>query len=442
MLLLCTLAIGFFMAMIDLTAVNVALPDIAHSLGVPLTGLVWVVDGYTLTFAALLLAGGALADRLGPKTAYQAGLAFFIVASALCGMAPNGSLLVAARMLQGMGAALFMPSSLALMSHAFPDDRQRAKMLGIWSAMVGVASAVGPAVGGLLITGFGWRGVFWVNVPIGLAGIALARWQVAATAPHRRELSVASHVLGIATLAGLTYFLIEGPSRGWLSASVAGAVLLAVAAFAWLVRRERAGAHPLLPPALLQARGFGAVNAVGFCINFGAFGQFFLLGLYLQQAQAMAALQAGMLLLPVMATFVVGNLASGAIMARAGTRWPLLIGLGSAVVLGLAMTQVRAATPYALVLLGAALMNLMVGVAVPAMTTTVMQIAGRTNANSAAAALNANRQIGALVGVAVMGSILHATPGWDTRLWVAFTTITALYAVAWATVQRRIGRPA
>ena len=155
-LILLTLAFGFVMAMLDVTAVNVALSDIALDLAIPLTGLVWVVDGYTLTFAALLLAGGALADRYGPKAVYQGGLCVFILGSVLCGAAPDGHFLTAARLLQGAGAALFMPSSLSLLTHSFEDERERTRMLGAWSALVGVAGASGPLIGGILVHEFGW----------------------------------------------------------------------------------------------------------------------------------------------------------------------------------------------------------------------------------------------------------------------------------------------
>ncbi|MET0320617.1 MAG: MFS transporter, partial [Duganella sp.] len=205
LLVLTTLAIGFVMAMIDVTAVNTALTDISASLAVPLAGLVWVVDGYTLTFAALLIAGGALADRFGPKTVYQLGLSVFIVGSILCALAPGGHALIAARLLQGAGAALFMPSSLSLLTHAYEDPATRTRMLGTWSAIVGCSSAAGPLVGGLLVHEFGWRSVFWVNVPIGLAGIALTHIVAPATPARLRALSLFSHALGVALLAGLSF---------------------------------------------------------------------------------------------------------------------------------------------------------------------------------------------------------------------------------------------
>ncbi len=442
MLVLATLAVGFVMAMIDVTAVNVALSDIALSLDIPLTGLVWVIDGYTLTFAALLLAGGALADRFGPKTVYQGGLALFILGSILCGAAPGGNALIASRLLQGAGAALFMPSSLSLLTHAYEDERTRTRMLGSWSALVGIAGASGPLIGGLLVHQFGWRSVFWVNIPIGLLGIVLAQVLIAAPPKQPRDLSLLSHALGVAALAGLSFVLIEGPALGWTSRQVMTAAVLTVCAVLALLARERAGKHPLLPHALFDTSSFAAANGVGFMINFAVFGQLFLLSLFLQQAGGADALHSGLKLLPMMAAFTVGNFMSGPISARAGKRKPMLFGLLSAALMALVLTRLTPHTPFALLALGTALMNVSIGIAIPAMTATVMQVAGRTYANSAAAALNANRQVGALVGVAVIGTVLHSVPDWTLRLPLAFSLIGLVYlAGAWL-VYRHISMPA
>ncbi|NYE59278.1 DHA2 family methylenomycin A resistance protein-like MFS transporter [Duganella sp. 1224] len=441
LLMLMTLAIGFVMAMIDVTAVNTALSDIALSLAVPLTGLVWVVDGYTLTFAALLMAGGALADRYGPKAVYQGGLSVFILGSVLCALAPSGHALIAARLLQGAGAALFMPSSLSLLTHAYEDQATRARMLGTWSAIVGCSSAAGPLVGGLLVHAYGWRSVFWVNVPIGLLGIVLTQALAPATARHARALSLLSHALGVTALAALSFVLIEGPALGWLSPAVLAAALLALAAGALLVRRERAGAHPLLPKALFETAAFAAANGVGFLINFAVFGQLFLLSLFIQQGGA-DALQTGLRLIPMMAAFAIGNLTSGRITARVGTRPPmlygLLVGLGMALLM---LAGLRPATPYWQLVTAAVVMNVAIGIAIPGMTATVMLVAGKAHANSAAAALNANRQIGALVGVAMMGTVLHMAPAWGWRLPLSFGLIAAAYAAALGLVYCHV-RPA
>ncbi len=443
LLMLMTLAIGFVMAMIDVTAVNTALSDISVSLAVPLTGLVWVVDGYTLTFAALLMAGGALADRFGPKTVYQGGLSVFILGSILCALAPSGHALIAARLLQGAGAALFMPSSLSLLTHAYEDQATRARMLGTWSAIVGCSSAAGPLVGGLLVHEFGWRSVFWVNVPIGLLGIVLTQALAPATARHERALSMLSHALGVAALAALSFVLIEGPVLGWLSAQVLAAGAATVIAASLLVRRERTGAHPLLPKALFETPAFAAANGVGFLINFAVFGQLFLLSLFIQQGGA-DALRTGVKLIPMMAAFAIGNLTSGRITARVGTRPPMLYGLmvGLSVAV-LMLVGLRPETPYWLLVTAAVVMNVAIGIAIPGMTATVMLVAGKANANSGAAALNANRQIGALVGVAMMGTVMHVAPQWALRLPLAFTLIAAAYAGALLLVYRyiKLGKP-
>lgn len=434
LLMLMTLAIGFVMAMIDVTAVNTALSDISASLSVPLAGLVWVVDGYTLTFAALLLAGGALADRFGPRNVYQGGLSVFILGSVACALAPSGNALIAARLLQGAGAALFMPSSLSLLTHAYEDQRTRARMLGTWSAIVGCSATAGPLVGGLLVHEFGWRSVFWVNVPIGLAGIALTQMLAPATPPQRRALSMLSHALGVAALAALSFVLIEGPVLGWTSAAVLAAAFAAIACGALLVARERTGVHPLLPRALFETPAFAAANGIGFLINFAVFGQLFLLSLYIQQGGA-DALDTGLKLIPMMGAFAIGNLSSGAIVARVGTRPPMLYGLTVGLGAALAMLAgLSPQTPYWLLVTGTIVMNVAIGIAIPGMTATVMLVAGKAHANSAAAALNANRQIGALVGVALMGTVLHVAEDWAWRLPAAFGLVSAAYAGALALV--------
>jgi DHA2 family methylenomycin A resistance protein-like MFS transporter len=442
-LTLLTLAIGFVMAMVDLTAVNTALSDIARDLAVPVSGLVWVVDGYTLTFAALLLAGGALGDRMGARRAYITGLAVFLFGSILCAVAPGGGALTAARLLQGAGAALFLPNSLSLLTHTFEDDKVRARMVGTWSAMVGASSAIGPLVGGILVHQFGWRSVFWVNVPLGLLGMALAYRLIPVVAPQPRPLSFVSHGLGVLALAALSFVLIEGPVLGWTSAPLLAGMAATLAAAALLVRRERRIEHPILPRALLANGSFAAANATGFLINMAAFGQLFLLSLYVQ-ARGADALHTGYTLLPMMAAFTIGNFSSGRISARVGLRLPLLCGLAVGAAMGavlLALAWWMPAMPMALMLAVIVLMNVAVGVAIPAMTATVMQVAGKAYSNSAAAALNANRQIGALVGVALMGTVIHALPAWSARLPLAFGVAALAFAAAAALVRRHVHLP-
>ncbi|MGE8669170.1 MAG: MFS transporter [Achromobacter mucicolens] len=438
---LVTLAIGFVMAMLDVTVVNVAIPSIALQFAVPLTDLVWIVDGYTLTFAALLLVAGALADRYGAKTLYLAGLGVFTAASLLCGLAPNADTLIAARMLQGVGAALFMPSSLSLLTHAYDDESVRNRMLAAWSAIVAVAGASGPLLGGALIHQFGWRGIFLINIPLGLAGLWLARRRIAPAPRRARALNPLSHVLGVVALSSLCFVLIQGNAYGWTSPAIAATMLLGLAAAALLVHRERQHAEPILPRTLFATPQFSAANAVGFLINLASYGQLFLLSLFLQHARGADALQTGIELVPMLAVFSIGNLISG----RVSARWNVSASLLGGVSLAAAMSAIGIAAftpgvahwPFAIVV---ALANLGVGIAVPAMTSIVMQVSGRQHANSAAAALNANRQSGALVGVAVMGTLLHLLPDWHATLPAAYGVITASYGItvvlAWRYLRR------
>ena len=435
---LLTLAVGFVMAMLDVTVVNVALPSIARQFHTPLSDLVWIVDGYTLTFAALLLLAGALADRFGAKRVYMAGLALFTLASLLCGLAMNAGMLIAARLLQGFGAALFMPSSLSLLTHAYVDDAVRARMVSRWSAIVATAAAIGPLVGGVLIEASGWRSVFLVNLPVGLAGLWLAGANLAEAPRRARGLSAVSHALSVLFLAALCYVLIEGNVHGWTSRPILGAAALAAASLAALIARERRHPDPVLPRDLYGMRGFAAINAIGFLINFGAFGLLFLLSLYLQQAMHSGAWAAGVQLLPMVGVLAAGNLLSARIASRLGLRATLVYGLALSAAAGIAAALTGASTYGSFIVL-AALGNLGISVAIPAMTSITMQISGRPHANSAAALLNANRQAGALVGVAVMGMIAHGLPGWPQRLVLAFAVSAIGYAAGALLGRRGLG---
>ncbi|MGH8819435.1 MAG: MFS transporter [Achromobacter pestifer] len=436
---LVTLAIGFVMAMLDVTVVNVALPSIALQFTVPLTDLVWIVDGYTLTFAALLLVAGALADRYGAKTIYLSGLGVFTLASLLCGLAPDADTLIAARMLQGLGAALFMPSSLSLLTHAYEDEHVRNRMLAAWSAIVAVAGAAGPLLGGVLIHQFGWRSIFLINLPLGVVGLWLARRRILAAPRRPRALNPLSHLLGVIALSSLCFVLIQGNAYGWTSSRIAGVTALCAVAVVLLVRRERRHAEPILPRALFKTTQFAAANGVGFLINLASYGQLFLLSLFLQHARGTDALQTGIQLVPMLAVFSIGNMISGRVSARWNVSASLLGGVSLAAIMSAAgiyaFSPDMAYWPFAIMV---ALGNLGVGIAVPAMTSVVMQVSGKQHANSAAAALNANRQSGALVGVALMGTILHVLPDWQASLPAAYGIIAVSYAAAVALVWRHL----
>lgn len=421
---------GFIMAMLDVTVVNVALTHMQADLKITLSGLVWVIDGYTLTFAALLLIGGALASRYGARRAYIAGLAVFISASALCALAPNGMGLIGARLVQGVGAALFMPASLSLMTQAYPDDRIRVQVLAIWSAIVSTAVVAGPIVGGAIIAVLGWRAIFWLNLPVGIIGMVLTRRHVGVSPQQHQALNPSSHLLVVTGLAALAFAMIENGAYGWSSPAIVGALALSIIAITVFAVRERRSATPILPPALRRNVRFTSTNGIGFFINLAAFGQLFLISLYLQQARGDDAWHTGLDLLPLLMMFTVGNLVSGRISSRYGTRTPLCLGLVAATVLTALTAASGNALPYWIFAILIMLINLGVGTAIPAMTVTVMEVAGQAHANIAAAALNANRQIGALVGVALIGTMLHRVPAWPQALPLALGLIAAGYLAA------------
>lgn len=435
---LVTLAIGFVMAMLDVTVVNVALPSIAQQFTVPLTDLVWIVDGYT--HLRRPAAGGRRSGRpLWRQDRLSGGAGRLYPGLAAMRHRARGDLLIAARMLQGLGAALFMPSSLSLLTHAYEDDQVRNRMLAAWSAIVAVAGAAGPLLGGVLIHQFGWRGIFLINLPLGLAGLWLARRRIQAAPRRPRALNPLSHVFGVVALSSLCFALIQGNAYGWDSLPILGAALVFLLAATLLIHRERRHAEPIIPRALFQTTQFAAANGVGFLINLASYGQLFLLSLFLQQARGADALETGIQLVPMLAVFSIGNLISSRISARWNVSASLLGGILLATVMSLAglaaFTPDMPYRPFAAVV---ALANLGVGIAVPAMTSVVMQVSGKHHANSAAAALNANRQSGALVGVALMGTILHLLPDWHARLPASYVIIAAAYLVAAMLVWRHL----
>ena len=406
-LVLASVCLGYFMAVLDSTVVNVALPDMARSLGTGIAGMQWVVDGYALLFASLLLTAGALGDRFGNRGMFVAGLALFTLASALCGIAPSLGALVGFRALQGVGAAVQVPASLALLRHAYHDPAERAQAIGIWAAATGVAVAAGPVVGGILTHAWTWRSVFLVNLPVGVLGIVLTLRHVPPVPPHQDgDLDLTAQALGIAALGGLTFGLIQGGVWGWASAPVILSLLIAALAAVLFYLGERRAAHPMLPPALFRDATFSAANAVGAILSFGFYGELFLMSLFFQQVQHRSPLAAGLALLPQTAVISLMNFVSGQVTARRGARLPMALGLaiGGAGLLGLALVSARASLvsvvgPMLAVGMGASL-------AMPAMTHAAIDHTPKERAGIGSAVLNASRQVGGVVGIALLGALI------------------------------------
>jgi EmrB/QacA subfamily drug resistance transporter len=307
--------LGFFVVTLDAVIVNVALPDIRQDLAGGMSGLQWVVDGYTLMFAALLLSAGSLSDRAGGHRAFGAGMAVFVLASAACGLAPTLPTLVAARFVQGTAAAAMMPSSMALITHAYPDPVRRARAVALWSVGGVAASTSGPVLGGLLSL-VSWRLIFFVNVPAGAAALVLLARAVRAPR-HPAPFDWAGQVTAVAAMGGLTYGAIEAGAGGITASPVLAAFAAATAALAAFIVLQARGAHPMLPLSLFRSRTVTVAVATGFAFMTGYYGLPFVMSLYLQELRGLSALRTGLVFLPMM-------LAGGALtpfIARLGERF-------------------------------------------------------------------------------------------------------------------------
>jgi DHA2 family methylenomycin A resistance protein-like MFS transporter len=410
-------SLAFFVTQLDVTIVNVALPRMAQDLSAGVGALQWVVDAYTLALAVTMLSAGALGDRLGVKRGFQLGLALFGGASLACALAPSALFLNLGRIVQGMGAAAMLPNSLALLNHALAHDpAHRAKAVGWWTASGAVALALGPVIGGLLLATLGWRWIFYVNLPLCLLGFMLAARLPAADAGHNaKEIDVAGQVCAAVGLTLLTAGIIElghqGPARPLAWCALAGAAACAVL----LVRLERGSRNPILPPSLFANRAFLPAVGFGMVMNFTYYGSIFTLSLFLQNVLGYSPLQAGLAFLPLTAGFLISNILSGPIVARTGSRLPMVIGAcidaaGFALLLG-----IRSDSRYAQLALGFLLIPLGMGLGVPAMTTAVLAAAHKRISATASAVLNTARQASGAVGVAALGAWAHGGPESLTR---------------------------
>jgi MFS transporter, DHA2 family, methylenomycin A resistance protein len=422
-LALVVICLGYFMVIVDTTVVNVALPAIGRDLHGGVAGLQWVVDAYTLSFAGLLLTGGALAERLGGRRVFGAGLALFAAASAACGLAPGLGVLIAARLVQGVGAALLVPSSLVLLQAAYPTRAGRARAFGAWGAIAGIGAAAGPIIGGLLVTAWSWRGVFFLNLPFAVAAMALTRRAVPATEPRPRDLDLPGQLLGVAGLGLLTWSLVEAGQAGWTSPLVLAGFGLSAGAWAGFAGAEYRAADPMLPLRLFARPAFGAGSAVGLLINLGFYGQLFLMSLYFQDLRGYSALLTGLALLPEAGLLIVASAASGRIMARTGPRTPMLAGLllGGAGLTGLIVAGAHSSYPFLIIPMAAAGFGM--ALTMPAATAAVIEAAPADRGGIASGVVNAARQSGGALGVALLGAMVHARssflPGLHVGLLIA-----------------------
>ena len=432
-----TMSLGFLLVQLDVSIVNVALANMGATLQTGVTGLQWVVDAYALTFASLLLSAGALGDRVGARRTFIAGLAVFLAASLGCALAPNTTTLILARALQGAGASTLVPCSLALLNHAARDDaRARARAIALWTASGSIGLALGPVLGGVLITLFGWRSVFAVNLPIGAAAIWLAVRYVSEAPTHHAGADRRGQILAVASLFCLTGAVIEAGPLGWSSPVVLAMLGLAIAGAAGFIRTEQCSAHPMLPLGFFRHPTFAAATAIGFLLNLSLYGALFVLGLYFQQTLYWSPLRSGIALLPFAAAIFMANIATGRLVAIASPRVIMTSGLLVAA-LGVGLLHgINGATPYGAILPGLILLPLGIGVAVPVMTASLLATVPKARAGVASGVLNAVRQAGGAIGVALFGALLA---GAGSGVADAFALAAALLVMAAITAASFIG---
>ena len=395
---------AFFIVTLDAVVVNVALPSIRDSLGGGVRGLQWVVDGYTLMFAALLLSAGSLSDRVGARRAIGYGLVLFALASAACGLAPTLVLLVAARLIQGAAAAALMPASLALIGQAYDDPIRRARAVGVWAMGGAVASSSGPLVGGVL-TLVDWRLVFLINVPVCVAGLILLR--CTAASPQRpAPFDPVGQITAVIAMGGLTFGVIESGDTGLVSPRVLIALLLAaVAAVAFVVSQAR-GPHPMVPPSLFASRNVSLTMVIGFAFMVGFYGVPFLFSLYFQQVRDLTPLETGLAFLPMMAIGLVLTPLSARIVERIGPRVPITGGLA---LMTLGLVALGCLPPTVPLWVPSSLMVL-VGIGGPLVMPPTISVLLNTvpahQAGTASGVLNTSRQVGGALAIAVFGALV------------------------------------
>jgi EmrB/QacA subfamily drug resistance transporter len=403
-LLICSMSL--LIVGLDVTIVNVALPAIHRSLHASLSGLQWTVDAYTLVLASLLMVSGSTADRLGRRRTFQVGLATFSLGSLLCALAPDLGLLIAARVLQAVGGSMLNPVAMSIIRNVFVDPRERAQAIGVWGGVVGISIALGPVLGGLLVDTVSWRAVFLVNVPIGLAAIALtARFVPESRADRPRRIDPVGQLLVIVALASLIYAIIEAPSAGWLSAQTLSLGAVAAVAFAALVRYERRVREPLIEMRCFRSAPFSGASAIAIAAFAVQGGFLFLNTLYLQDSRGLTPLYAGLATLPMAAVMFVMAPLTGRFVGAFGARVPLIAGaIGVIAAMGM-LTRLSATTPYAYLYGSYVLLGLGLGMLNPPITNTAVAGMPPSMAGVAAAIASTSRQFGSTLGVAVLGAL-------------------------------------
>jgi EmrB/QacA subfamily drug resistance transporter len=398
---------GTFVALLDLSIVIVALPTIQDELHADVSGVQWVIDAFVLPLGALLLSGGALGDRYGRKRLFLGALALFLASSVVCAAAPTLGVLLAGRVVQGIAAAAILPGALSLVTQLEPDPQRRARLIGIWAMVSSLAFVLGPLLGGALVDTLGWPAIFYVNVPIVLAAIAVGMRTITESAdPDHASLDPVGQLAAVCALGTLTYAVIEGRSHGWGSGPTIGLFAAAAVAAIALILVERSKPRPMLPVRLFADSRFAIVITAAFALGLGGNGSFFLLNLYLQQARGHSAFTTGLLTLPLTLAVIPGAKLAGSLTAQHGPRRAMLAGFALTGAALLAMIAIGADTPYLPIALLFALAGCGQGLAIPASMAAALEIVPRQRSGVGSATVNAARQTGTVLGIAILGTIL------------------------------------
>lgn len=429
---------SLFMVGLDVTAVNVALPAIAVRFDAELAWLQWSVSAYTVVMASLLLFAGSTADRFGRRRTLSIGLGVFTLASVLCSLAPTVELLVAARVLQGVGASMLNPVAMAIIANTFTEPRERAQAIGVWGAVFGASLALGPVIGGVLVSTAGWEWIFLINVPLGLTAIVLlGRFVPDSRAPTARRFDPVGQGLIVALLASVTYAIIEAPDTGWRSPSIVAAVAAAGGSLVGLLLYEPRREQPLVDLRFFRSIPFSSSIALAVAA-FAAFGGFlFLNTLYLQDVRGASPVEAGIAVVPLALMTVVFSPVSGRMVGRAGPRTPLMIaGLAFFLACGM-LVEIEPTTPFAWLIAAYVVFGIGFGFVNAPITNTAISGMPVAQAGVAAAIATTSRQFGQAIGVAIVGAIAASgagpsAVGLSSLSRPAWWTLTALGALVFA----------
>jgi EmrB/QacA subfamily drug resistance transporter len=399
-----------FLTFLDNTIVSVALADVQTSLNSSVSGLQWIVDGYMLAFAALMLTGGTLGDLLGRKRVMLAGVALFCAGSIVAAVAPDTSELIAGRIVMGVGAAASEPGTLSLIRHIYPEREERAVALGVWAAVSGLALALGPVIGGVLVGGAGWRWIFWFGIGFGAAALSVAAVTLTESRdPEGRRLDVPGLAAGASAIVAATFAVIEGENRGygtwWIALLFATAAVLTVV----FVLVEQRAPDPVLKLEFLRNPTFAAANTVAFAVNLSVFSVFFFTALYLQLITNFSGFQIALVFASLAAAMIVAGPIAGRWTARVGPRVPMVLGCALAG-LGLLLVdwKLTATTSVAALSWPLAIAGLGFGIALVTMTAAVLTLVPPEQSGMAASTVNTSRELGGVFGVAVLGAVVNA----------------------------------